>query len=428
MDANLDKIQILETTLRDGSYVIDFQFTAADTFALSRTLDQLGIRLIEVGHGVGLNAGDAAGHPAADDLDYVRGAREAVKHAQIGAFCIPGIARLDDLRASADAGLQFVRIGADVDEIATTEAFIGEARKLGLFVFSNFMKSYAMSDTDFADIARVSANFGSQAVYLVDSAGGMVPDDIRRYMDAMRNAVDLPLGFHGHNNLNLAVANSLIAIEHGATIVDTTLLGMGRSSGNAPTEVMIPLLQRCHEACRDLDPILFVELAERAISPFLKNRWDNSEKTALGLAQVHSNYADRIRRAAEDNGKNFFSLIGEVGHLDKLNLPPTTLESALAACRSEEEIARVLGDISMIEEISSASDLEGIVTAATKLNIPIEISITTESRKTGVERSDNLIHVTCLRDDARALEHAAQDAGRWVRVLSQELDGVVDTN
>ncbi|MEQ9200772.1 MAG: hypothetical protein RLN80_12355, partial [Rhodospirillales bacterium] len=191
MPSDLKQVQILECTLRDGSYLIDFQFTADDTTRLTRALDKLGMGLIEVGHGVGIAASPSKGRAAATDVDYVRAARAAAKKARIGMFCIPGIATLDDLKACVDAGLQFVRIGANVDAVAQTEEFISEARKMGLLVFCNFMKSYAMKPEAFASVARISADFGAQCLYVVDSAGGMMPDEVKRYTEAVLDVVDL---------------------------------------------------------------------------------------------------------------------------------------------------------------------------------------------------------------------------------------------
>ena len=264
-DFSSENFQILDSTLRDGSYVVDFQFTAADTENLTKALDALGIPFIEVGHGVGINASTTKGRAACSDIEYVQAARRGAQNAGVGMFCIPGIARLDDMRACVDAGLQFIRIGVNVDDVELTKPFIQLAKKLGLQVCSNFMKSYAMAPEKFAKVVKTSTDFGSDLIYLVDSAGGMLPDEVREYVETMRSATELPIGFHGHNNLNLAVANSLTALQSGASLVDTTLFGFGRCSGNAPTEIMIILMQRCLGVCHQLNPILFMDLAERTI-------------------------------------------------------------------------------------------------------------------------------------------------------------------
>jgi 4-hydroxy-2-oxovalerate aldolase len=193
-------------------------------------------------------------------------------------FCIPGIAQLDHLKACADAGLQFVRIGTNVHQHKEADPFIALAHKLGLFVCTNFMKSYVTPPAEFAKVVRYSAEAGSEMIYLVDSAGGMLPNDVRDYFEAMRSVTDVMLGFHGHNNLGLAVANSLVALDTGATVIDVTLLGMGRSSGNAPTEVLAPLMQRRYGACKNIDPLMLLALGEQAIAPLIKNRWKTPKR------------------------------------------------------------------------------------------------------------------------------------------------------
>jgi 4-hydroxy-2-oxovalerate aldolase len=411
MPSELNQVQILEATLRDGSYLIDFQFTADDTERLTRALDKLGMRLIEVGHGVGINAYKSKGATPATDVEYVKAARAGAKNARIGMFCIPGIASLDDLKACVDAGLQFVRIGANVDAVAQTEEFIGEARKMGLLVFCNFMKSYAMKPEAFASVARISADFGAQCLYVVDSAGGMMPDEVKRYTEAVLDVVDLPVGFHGHNNLGLAVANSLAAIDAGATIVDTTLLGMGRSSGNAPTETMVALLQRRYGACKDMDPTLYVELAERAIAPLMRNRWDDSMKTALGMAQVHSMYAPKIERTAEEKGLNLYSLIAEVGRRDMLNLPDVVLEKAVAAASTEKKVDSVLGDVSLVEPPRDARNIAEAVLLARKLNLPIHAVLVSADKFASVEVTRAAVEIATTEAALDELQTEADAAG-----------------
>lgn len=399
IDAN--SITLLETTLRDGSYVIDFQFTARDTELLSRSLAEAGVQLIEVGHGLGINASPLKGQAAADDVDYVAAARRGAPEAMIGMFCIPGIAELDHLRACADAGLQFVRVGVNVDEFQVSEPFIAEARKLGLFVCTNFMKSYAMAPEAFAEMARESEGFGSQLVYLVDSAGGMLPADVTRYVEALRHAVTVPIGFHGHNNLHLGVANSLAALDAGSKLVDSTLLGMGRSSGNPPTEIMVPLLQRCYDACQEMDGMALLETAERVISPLVKNRWEDTVKTALGLAQVHSQYVGTIRKTAEEKDRNLFSLISEVGQRDRLNLPVTVLEESVAAAASEEDIRELIGDISLLEPLEETFGLDDLLRAQTKTNLPFTLRVE-PNVKQKANYTDTAIRLSC--EPAFALE------------------------
>ncbi len=371
-----NKIQILDTTLRDGSYVIDFQFTQDDTKTITRCLDKIGIGLIEIGHGVGINAGTGKGAAAATDVEYVRAAKSVAKNSKIGMFCIPGIATKDTLLACIDAGLDFVRIGVNVDQINQSEEFIKIARQKNVFVCSNFMKSYVMKPNAYAKIVKQSEEYGSQMIYVVDSAGGMLPNEIKEYVQCARAATAVPLGFHGHNNIGLAVANALAAIEAGVAVVDTTLLGLGRSSGNVPTEIMVPLLQRQFGACQGIDEDLLLDLGETLIAPLLRNRWENTQKTSLGLARVHSMYADKIVVASREAKKMCFSTIREVGSRDCLNLPPEVLKASISAAKEVDAVRKFFGDVTLVEKISDASSFEDIRRAALKQNIPVLLVVT----------------------------------------------------
>ena len=137
----------------------------------------------------------------------------------------------------------FVRVGTDVSEVDSSAPFIALARNLNIEVYANFLKSYVLSPLEFARVAGRSANFGAEMVYIVDSAGGMMPSEVRAYIQVAREeAPNVPLGFHGHNNLGLAVANSLVCAEEGVAMVDTSLQGFGRSAGNTPTEQFLSAL------------------------------------------------------------------------------------------------------------------------------------------------------------------------------------------
>ena len=269
---------LLEVTLRDGSYAIDFQFTAADTATLCRELERAGVGLIEIGHGIGLGASEA-GHGLAAETDepYMRAAADTLRRAKWGMFCIPGVATLAHVDRAAEYGMGFIRVGTNVSAVEQSEPFIARARKHGLRVTANFMKSYATDPAAFAEKASLSQRFGSEAVYVVDSAGGMLPGDVERYFKAVRDRCDIPLGFHGHNNLGLALANSLRAVELGAVIVDTSLQGIGRSAGNTPTEVFVALMERVGIRL-GIDPLQVMDVGEKFIRPLLgPGGWDSMD-------------------------------------------------------------------------------------------------------------------------------------------------------
>ena len=319
--------QILDCTLRDGSYVIDFQFTSYDTENIARELDDLGFPLIEVGHGVGLGASEQGKNiAAASDIEYMKAAAKTVKRGKWGMFCIPGVARLDHLRIAADNGIDFVRIGTDVSEVDSSAPFIELAKELNIEVYANFMKSYVLTPLEFARLAARSAGFGAEIVYLVDSAGGMMPNELRTYLQVAREeSPTVRLGFHGHNNLGLGVANSLVCAEEGVAIVDTSLQGFGRSAGNTPTEQFLCALVRSGYRV-NIDPVKSMHVGETLIRPRIDRNGFCSLDIVAGLAQFHSSYMSAVLSAAKNHRVDPRLLIIELCCHDKVNAPKDLIE------------------------------------------------------------------------------------------------------
>lgn len=238
-------MKILDTTIRDGSYAIDFKFTCEDVQEIAEKLENLGIEYIEIGHGQGLNASSPEhGIALHSDIEYMEAVRAVLQNAKFGFFCIPDIARLEDLEIARNHGVSFVRIGVNADQPLLAKAYVEKARKLGFIVMVNFMKSYIVSPSEFADNAKVIADFGADYVYIVDSAGCMLPSQIGEYYDEVRKKTNIKLGFHGHNNLGLAVSNSIFCVQKGFDMIDCSFQGMGRSIGNASTEMVVMSLEK----------------------------------------------------------------------------------------------------------------------------------------------------------------------------------------
>lgn len=326
---------ILECTLRDGSYALDFQFTATDTFNIARRLDRLGFQWIEVGHGVGLGASaKGLGVAAATDVEYMESAAEAVLSGNWGMFCIPGVAELEDIDIAVDHGMHFVRVGCEVAEVEKSKIFIERARDKGLFVFSNLMKSYASSVRVFVEQAVKCIDYGAHCIYVVDSAGGMLPNEIDDYADALRDVrPEVMIGFHGHNNLGMAVGNSLFCANAGFDVIDTSLQGFGRSAGNAATEQFVAALIRngMEVPC---DPVDIMEAGEELIRPLMNEVGISSLDVASGLALFHSSYMRRVLDVAKQHRVDPRRLILELCKHDRINAPFQLIEACVEAVKS----------------------------------------------------------------------------------------------
>jgi 4-hydroxy-2-oxovalerate aldolase len=318
--------QILEVTLRDGSYVIDFQFTANDTALIAGALESVGFRWIEVAHGLGLRASlEPSRKAAATDEEYLEATASTLKEAKWGVFCIPGIATVEDLHIAAKYDMPFVRIGTNVTEAHLAEPFIKEAKNLGMIVSFNAMKSYAVTPEEFGDSGAKVADWGADIVCIVDSAGGMFPEDIEAYMSATQKRTEVPLGFHGHNNLAMSMANTLRAIDCGAVLVDSSLCGMGRSAGNTVTEILVAVMKQ-RELASDIDLNGVMDLGQGLIAPIMQSHGLDPLGITSGYAQFHSSFTPKVRSYADKHGIDMRDLIVRLCEEDLVNAPDDLLE------------------------------------------------------------------------------------------------------
>jgi len=334
----MKKVEILETTLRDGSYAINYAFTSADTSIISKELEDAGFEYIEIGHGVGLNASNKGyGEAAQTDEEYIIAANSVLKKAKFGMFCIPGIARLEDVDMAAENGMGFIRIGTNVTEVPNSEPFIKKAREAGMFVAANFMKSYVLPPKEFAEQVKLSQKYGSQMIYIVDSAGGMFAEDINNYYNAIREVSDLPVGFHGHDNLGLAVSNSLEAAKIGIEFVDSSLQGLGRSAGNAGTEILIAaLLKKGYDL--NLNFLKIFDIGQKYIQPLLTLKGRPPLDVITGYADFHSSYMRHIHKYSAKYSVNPILLIIEMCKIDKVHLDEEKLDKVAQKIKKDEEI------------------------------------------------------------------------------------------
>ncbi|MFA6262982.1 MAG: 4-hydroxy-2-oxovalerate aldolase [Candidatus Babeliales bacterium] len=332
----MKRVKILETTLRDGSYAINFSFTIKDTALICRELEAAGLEFIEIGHGVGLNASNCGyGQAAQTDEEYLEAAASVLSKAKFGMFCIPGIARLEDIDMAAQYKMGFIRIGTNVTEVASSQPFIQRAKQHGMFVCANFMKSYAMAPLEFAKMVKLSESFGADMVYVVDSAGGMFPDDIKSYYQAIREVSNVPLGFHGHDNLAFAVYNSIYAAEQGFEIVDSSLQGLGRSSGNAATENLIAALMK-KKYCLDIDFFKILAIGQKYIKPLITSKGKGALDIVAGFSEFHSSYMCYINKFAAQYEIDPARLMIEVSNVDKINVTEKMVERVAAHIAEEK--------------------------------------------------------------------------------------------
>ena len=301
----------MDCTLRDGSYAVDFQFTSKFTNELATKLDQLGFSYIEVGHGMGIDASEKARRAAATDIEYAKATQSAVRENKWGMFAIPGIASVDNVNRMFDLGMNFVRVGIDALELETGLDFVEKIMRSGREVFVNFMKSYALSYEELGERINLAANCGVDGIYLVDSAGGMLPNEIETLSKIMlENRGTSYAGFHGHDNLGLAVYNSYYLATQGFDIIDCTMQGLGRSSGNAETEQLAAILFKTGIS-NGLNISEILKTGEELVRPKIPQPGHSGLDTFAGLTLFHTSYMENLLQVCRKTGVDPYVLMQE---------------------------------------------------------------------------------------------------------------------
>jgi 4-hydroxy 2-oxovalerate aldolase len=311
-------VRITDTTLRDGSHAMAHQFTEEQVRATVHALDAAGVAVIEVTHRDGLGGSSFNyGFSREDELTLITAAVEEASQAAIAVLLVPGIGTMDDLRGAREAGACVARIATHCTEADVSVQHFGLARDLGMETVGFLMMAHRTSPAELARQARVMVDAGAQCVYCVDSAGALVLGDAQQRVQAMVAEIggDAQVGFHGHQNLSLGVANSVLAFQHGARQIDGALCALGAGAGNSPTEVLAATFD--HLGVRTgVDVGSVLAAAEEVVRPFLP-RWPKMDRTAVvqGWAGVYSSFLLHAERAADRYGVPAHEILQRVGEL-----------------------------------------------------------------------------------------------------------------
>lgn len=313
----MSNIIITDTTLRDGSHSVRHQFSVEDTRRIVEALDEAQIDIIEVGHGDGL-AGSTCnyGFSAAPEIEAVRAAAQAAKRAKIAVLLLPGIGTVPDLVQAREAGAAVVRVATHVTEADISHEHISEAKKMGFFVVGFLMMAHRGSAARVLEEAKKMESYGADVVYATDSAGALLPDGVRERIGILHEHLSVPIGFHSHNNLGLAIGNSLAAIDAGATYIDGSLGGLGAGAGNTATEMLVAVLERAG-VNKKADLFKSIDACVQVLHPVLERHGVRlpaiQDPMMLGFAGVYSSFMLHAKRAAKRFGVDYRSIIIEAG-------------------------------------------------------------------------------------------------------------------
>ena len=309
-------VRITDSSLRDGSHPKRHAFTAAEVARVVTALDGAGVPVIEVSHGDGLSGSSFAyGRSAVDEIELIQAAVAHAKQAKIAALMLPGVAVKDDIARVADLGVRVIRIATHCTEADVSVQHFGFARETGLETVGFLMMAHSQPPEVLARQARIMADAGCQCVYVVDSAGAMVLEEAAERVAALVAELgsDAQVGFHAHENLSLAVANSVHAIRAGAVQVDGSTRGFGAGAGNAPVEALVAVLARLGVRT-GVDPMAIMDAAEDVVRPVMPEECvvDRLSLT-MGYAGVYSSFLKHAFTQAERFGVSAVEILQRAG-------------------------------------------------------------------------------------------------------------------
>ncbi len=310
------KITLHDMTLRDGMHPKRHLMSLEQMKSIAMGLDNAGIPLIEVTHGDGLGGSSVNyGFPAHTDEEYLGTVIPLMKQAKVSALLLPGIGTVDHLQMAHGLGVHTIRVATHCTEADVSEQHITYARKLDMDVVGFLMMAHMNSPEGLVKQAKLMESYGANCIYVTDSAGYMLPEDVRVRIDAVRQALDpkTELGFHGHHNLAMGVANSVAAIECGANRIDAAAAGLGAGAGNTPMEVLVAVLDRMGVET-GVDVWKIQDVAEEQVVPIMDFpiRIDRDSLT-LGYAGVYGSFLLFAKRAEAKYGIPARELLIELG-------------------------------------------------------------------------------------------------------------------
>ena len=310
------KITLHDMTLRDGMHPKQHQMTLAQMKSIAQGLDAAGMPLIEVTHGDGLGGASVNyGFPAHSDEEYLSAVIPLMKQAKVSALLLPGIGTVDHLKMARELGVHTIRVATHCTEADVSEQHITIARKMDMDTVGFLMMAHMNSAEGLVKQARLMEGYGANCIYVTDSAGYLLPDQVKERIAAVRAALkpETELGFHGHHNLAMGVANSIAAIEAGANRIDAAAAGLGAGAGNTPMEVLVAVLERMG-VHTGVDVFKIQDVAEDLVVPVMDFpiRIDRDALT-LGYAGVYGSFLLFAKRAEKKYGVPAREILVEMG-------------------------------------------------------------------------------------------------------------------
>jgi 4-hydroxy 2-oxovalerate aldolase len=315
-DNIMKKFRIIDSTLRDGMHAVSHKFTPDDMAAIAAALDAAGLDTVEIGHGDGLGGSSYQyGFAAATDVEYLKAVKSVLTKTKLAVLLLPGIGTHKDLEKAAKFGANTVRIATHVTEADIAEQHVQIAKSLGMEAICFLMMAHMSPTAKVVEQARLFDGYGADVIYVTDSAGALLPHQVKERIAAVKEAVSVPVGFHAHNNLGLAVGNTLAAVAAGASSADGCLCGLGAAAGNAQTEILAAVFDRMGIRT-GVDLYKVMDAAEDVVQPRM-HRPQVVGKLGLttGWAGVYGSFMLHATRAGNKYGIDPRDILVELGRL-----------------------------------------------------------------------------------------------------------------
>lgn len=290
--------RVTDSSLRDGSHPMRHQYTIEQVQAVVKALDDGGVPVIEISHGDGLGGSSIQyGFSGTSEMELIGAARDVCSRSKIAVLLLPGVGTKPLLKEAVARGAEVVRIATQCTEADVSEQHFGLAKELGMEAFGFLMMAHMRPPEFLVEQALLMESYGADGVYIVDSAGAMLPDDAAARVSAFKSALRGEVGYHAHNNLGVAIGNSIAAIEAGATQIDGCLRGLGAGAGNAPTELLAAVMDKMGLEST-LDTFKLCDAAEYVLAPMMPFQpVPNRDAVTIGYAGVYSTFLLHAQKA-----------------------------------------------------------------------------------------------------------------------------------
>ena len=312
----MSNIIITDSSLRDGNHSVKHTINLDSIKRYCQAADKAGIPIVEVGHGNGLGASSILIGPATHtDAEMLSTARKNLPNSKLGVHVIPGLATVEkDIKPAIDLGVDVFRIASHCTEATITKSHIDYLSKTNKQVIGVLMMTALASAKELLDNAQIMQDYGAQAIILMDSTGTYLPSDVEERVSLLVDVLDIPVGFHAHNNLNYAIHNSIIAIQNGATYIDACIRGFGAGAGNAPLEILLPVLDKYGYSV-DINFNQIIKEADNVLDYLVPKVPVSAPVNILtGLNKLFSGFERPIIKASKLNNIEYSSLIFELGN------------------------------------------------------------------------------------------------------------------